>query len=406
MRHCDVAIVGGGIVGLSTARALLERRPGLRVTVLEKEPDLARHQTGHNSGVIHSGVYYPPGSRKASYAVQGAAAMYRFCADHGLPARQTGKVIVATRDGELDRLAALERRAADNGVAARRLSAGELAEREPAVRAVAALLVPVTGVVDFAAVARRYAELARDGGADIRLCCRVAGAADDRPGRAGGAGITLEPESGEPVRASVLVNCAGLFSDRLARACGVQPPVRILPFRGEYFTLGPRVAPLVRHLVYPVPDPLFPFLGVHLTRGIGGEVHAGPNAVLALRREGYRPTDVLAGDLAEVARYRGFWRLAARNWRAALAEYSGSLSRRVYAGRVARMLPGIRAADLLPGPAGVRAQAVTPDGRLVDDFIVLESPRALHVLNAPSPAATASLPIGDHLADQALRRLP
>jgi (S)-2-hydroxyglutarate dehydrogenase len=259
--------------------------------------------------------------------------------------------------------------------------------------------VPITGVADFAAVAQRYAELAREQGAQIRLGCPVATVHDD--GRA----VTVEPESGAPIRARVLVNCAGLFSDRIARAAGAAPPVRILPFRGEYYELAPAAAELVRGLVYPVPDPAFPFLGVHLTRGIDGNVHAGPNAVLAFRREGYRPTQINLRDLAEVARYRGFWRLARKHWRAAVTEYSGSLSRRVFANRVRRMLPDVRDSDLVRGAAGVRAQAVGQDGQLIDDFLIVEQPRSLHVLNAPSPAATASLPIGNHLAAEVDLRL-
>jgi L-2-hydroxyglutarate oxidase len=349
--------------------------------------------------VIHSGIYYPPGSSKARYALAGSQAMYEFCNEHGLPARRTGKLIVATSEAELTPLAALESRAAAHGLECHRLSPEQIREREPHIAAIAALQVPITGIADFAAVAKRYADLARDKGAQIRLGCRVATVHDD--GRA----VTIEPESGESIRARVLVNCAGLFSDRIARAAGAQPPVRILPFRGEYYELAPAAAELVRGLVYPVPDPAFPFLGVHLTRGIDGTVHAGPNAVLAFRREGYRPSQVNVRDLVDVAGYRGFWRLARQNWRAAVTEYSGSLSRRVFAGRVRRMLPDLRDSDLIRGAAGVRAQAVGRDGRLIDDFLIVEQPRSLHVLNAPSPAATASLPIGNHLADEVSRRL-
>jgi L-2-hydroxyglutarate oxidase len=399
VEECDVVVIGGGIVGLSTAHALVTRQPGLRVVVLEKEDGLAQHQTGRNSGVIHSGIYYPPGSTKAQYALTGAREMYAFCAEHGLPARQTGKLIVATSEAELRPLAALENRAAAHGLECHRLSPAQIREHEPHITAIAALLVPITGVADFAAVAQRYAELAEENGAQIRLGCRVATVTDD------GRTVTVEPESGEPIRARVLVNCAGLFSDRIARAAGGQPPVRILPFRGEYYELAPAAAELVRGLVYPVPDPAFPFLGVHLTRGIDGTVHAGPNAVLAFRREGYRPAQMNARDLAEVASYRGFWRLARRNWRAAVTEYSGSLSRRVFAGRVRRMLPDLRDSDLVRGESGVRAQAVGHDGQLIDDFLIVEQPRSLHVLNAPSPAATASLPIGNHLATEVTSRL-
>ena len=399
MEDCDVVVIGGGIVGLSTARALTNRRPGLRVVVLEKEDQLARHQTGRNSGVIHSGIYYPPGSTKAKYALAGAQAMYAFCQEQGLPARQTGKLIVATGEAELGPLATLEGRAAAHGLECHRLSPAQIREHEPHITALAALLVPITGVADFAAVAQRYAELAREQGAQIRLGCTVATVHDD------GRNVTVEPKSGTAIRAKVLVNCAGLFSDRIARAAGGAPPVRILPFRGEYYELAPAAAELIRGLVYPVPDPAFPFLGVHLTRGIDGTVHAGPNAVLAFRREGYRPTQINVRDLAEVAGYLGFWRLARRHWRAAVTEYSGSLSRRVFANRVRRMLPDLRNTDLVRGASGVRAQAVGSDGQLIDDFLIVEQPRSLHVLNAPSPAATASLPIGNHLAEEVERRL-
>jgi L-2-hydroxyglutarate oxidase len=399
VEECDVVVIGGGIVGLSTARALTEQQPGLRVLVLEKEDRLAQHQTGRNSGVIHSGIYYPPGSSKARYALAGARAMYEFCEKHGLPARRTGKLIVATSEAELGPLATLEGRAKEHGLECHRLGPAQIREHEPHITALAALHVPITGVADFAAVAQRYAEIARENGAEIRLGSPVATVADD------GHAVTVEVASGAPVRAKVLVNCAGLFSDRIARAAGGESPVRILPFRGEYYELAPAAAELVRGLVYPVPDPAFPFLGVHLTRGIDGVVHAGPNAVLAFRREGYRPSQVNLRDLADVATYRGFWRLARKHWRAAVTEYSGSLSKRVFAGRVRRMLPDLRDADLVRGPAGVRAQAVGRDGRLIDDFLIVEQPHSLHVLNAPSPAATASLPIGNHLAQQVVSRL-
>ncbi|HEU0088342.1 MAG TPA: L-2-hydroxyglutarate oxidase [Pseudonocardiaceae bacterium] len=384
-----VVVIGGGIVGLAVARAV--RAGGHGVTVCEKESRWAAHQTGRNSGVIHSGLYYRPGGLKARLCVAGAASMAAYATERGLPVEIGGKLVVAVHAGELPALAELERRGAANGVPLRRLDGAAAREYEPAVRCVAALRVATTGVVDYAAVARALAaELAADG-AELRLGTTVVGV------RADAAGVRVQTSAGE-LRGDALVNCAGLHSDRIARLAGLAPPARIVPFRGEYFELTPATAARVRGLIYPVPDPAFPFLGVHLTRGIDGGVHAGPNAVLALRREGYRWRDISARDLGEVLGYRGFWQLARRHARTGATELARSLSRRAFAAALARLLPGITAADLVPAPAGVRAQAVGPDGALLDDFLVQAGPRQVHVLNAPSPAATSALEIARQIA--------
>ncbi|MCF6526559.1 L-2-hydroxyglutarate oxidase [Streptomyces sp. JJ36] len=397
---CDVLVVGGGIIGLSTAYALTRAAPGTRITVLEKEPSPARHQTGRNSGVIHSGIYYPPGSLKARYAVQGAAEMVKFCAEHDLPHAVTGKLILATGSDELPRLHALVQRGREHGIPVRELGRSQIAEREPHVRGVAAIHVGTTGVCDFAAVARTLARLAEDAGARVRYGAEVT-AIDRRAGR----GVAVRTADGAVLRARALVNCAGLHCDRLARLAGDEPGMRILPFRGEYYELVPERAELVRGLVYPVPDPAFPFLGVHLTRGIDGAVHLGPNAVPALAREGYDWGVLRPSELADVLAFPGSRRLARRHWRYGAGELHRSLSRHAFTAAVRRMLPEASAADLRRAPAGVRAQAVLPDGTLADDFLIVEAPHTVHVLNAPSPAATASLPIGREIAGRVLRHL-
>ncbi|AWT44116.1 L-2-hydroxyglutarate oxidase [Streptomyces actuosus] len=391
----DVLVVGGGIVGLSTAYAITRAAPGTRVTVLEKEPGPARHQTGRNSGVIHSGIYYRPGSLKARYAVRGAAEMVKFCAEYGIAHAVTGKLIVATDRDELPRLHALVQRGRENGIPVRELGAAQIAEYEPEVRGLAAIHVGTTGICDYTAVARQLAEAS---GADIRYGARVV-RIDRRPER----GVAVRLADGGIVRARVLVNCAGLYCDEIARLTGDDPQVRIVPFRGEYYELAR--PELVRGLVYPVPDPAFPFLGVHLTRGIDGGVHLGPNAVPALAREGYgwgvvRPREALA-----TVAWPGSWRIARRHWRYGAGELRRSLSKGAFTEAVRRMLPAVREGDLVPAPAGVRAQAVLRDGTLVDDFLIKEGPRTVHVLNAPSPAATASLPIGREVARRALAAL-
>ncbi|MER6522496.1 L-2-hydroxyglutarate oxidase [Streptomyces sp. NPDC060334] len=391
---CDVLVIGGGIVGLSTAHALARLAPGTRVVVLEKEPGPARHQTGRNSGVIHSGIYYRPGSLKARFAVGGAAEMVKFCAEHGIAHEVTGKLIVATERSELPRLHALVQRGRENGIPVRELGPAQISEYEPEVRGLAAIHVGTTGIVDYGQVA---AQLAESSGAEI-----VYGGAVDLISRRSG-GVAVRTTSGTVVRARVLVNCAGLQCDRIARLAGDDPGMRIVPFRGEYYDLAR--PSLVRGLVYPVPDPAFPFLGVHLTRGIGGGVHVGPNAVPALAREGYGWGVVRPRDLADELAWPGSWRMAARHWRYGAGEIRRSLSRRAFTEAVRRLLPAVAASDLVPAAAGVRAQAVLRDGTLVDDFLIREAPRTVHVLNAPSPAATASLPIGREVARRALATL-
>lgn len=396
---CDVLVIGAGIVGLSTAWALTRAVPGTRVTVLEKEPGPARHQTGRNSGVIHSGIYYPPGSLKARFALQGSAEMIKFCAEHGVPHDVTGKLIVATERDELPRLHSLIQRGREHGLPVRELGPAQIAEYEPEVRGLAAIHVGTTGVCDFGAVARRFAQLAQEAGARIAYGEEIT-AVGRRPGR-----VAVRTASGTVHRARALVNCAGLHSDRVARLAGDRPGMRIVPFRGEYYTLAPARASLVRGLVYPVPDPAFPFLGVHLTRGVDGAVHIGPNAVPALAREGYTWRTLRPADLAGTLAYPGSWRIARRHWRYGAGELHRSLSRTAFTAAVRRLLPAAREEDLLPAPSGVRAQAVLPDGTLADDFLFHQSPGIVHVLNAPSPAATASLPIGREIAGRVARLL-
>ncbi len=387
----DVVVVGGGIVGLATAHVLLAADPARRVAVVEVEPVLAAHQTGHNSGVVHSGLYYPPGSLKARLAVAGCAETIAFCREHDLPHRVCGKLVVATTEAELPRLAGLARRGRANGVGVRELDRAGVARHEPHVRALAALHVPATGVCDFRRLAARLGELLRAAGVAVHTGRRVSAVVRRR------ADAVVRTDGGDLLGRQVVV-CAGLHADELARRSGVDPGVRIVPFRGEYAALRPPADDLVRGLVYPVPDPALPFLGVHATRGVDGEVHVGPNAVLALAREGYGWSALAPRELAATLAWPGLWRVAARHWRYGLAEVTRSLSRAAAARAIRRMLPDVRAVDLVPAGAGVRAQAVAADGRLVDDFLLVADgagPGAvLHVLNAPSPAATAALPIG------------
>jgi (S)-2-hydroxyglutarate dehydrogenase len=395
----DVVVIGAGIVGLATARALLAGSPGLSVTVVDKETTIAAHQTGRNSNVVHSGIYYRPGSLKAQYAIEGGRALSVYCAERELPFETTGKVIVATSDDERGALAALAERGRGHGLAVRELPLAELAEREPHVRAVAALLVPSTAVTDFPAIASAYRDDVEAAGGRLRMGSAVTGI------RTTAGEVVISTADGGELPARLLVNCAGLFSDRVAALAGDEPPAHILPFRGEYYELVAARRELVRSLIYPVPDPRFPFLGVHLTRGVDGGVHAGPNAVLAFQREGYRRWSSSPSELADLARFRGTWALARRYWRTGVGEYTRSLSRRAFVDALQRLVPEVRAADLVPAAPGVRAQAVGRDGALLDDFVISEGPRAVHVLNAPSPAATASLPIGNHVARLALARL-
>ncbi len=395
-RGADAVVIGAGIVGLATALALLDRKPGARVVVLEKEKALAAHQTGHNSGVIHAGLYYKPGSLKATLCARGRGRLERFCEEQGVPFERCGKVVVATAESELPALAEIERRGHANGlVGLRRLAVGELREREPHVAGVAALLVPETGIVDYTEVTRAYArELERRGGrvvTDARVT-RIERRAD---------GVVVESNAGD-VEARALIACAGLQSDRIARMAGLDAGVAIVPFRGEYWMLAAERRGLVRHLVYPVPNPAFPFLGVHFTRRIGGGIEAGPNAVLALAREGYSRTSFALRDTQALLAWPGFWHIARKYWRTALAEQARSLSRSAFARACATLVPEVGPEDLAPGGAGVRAQAVARDGTLIDDFAIVEGERMVHVVNAPSPAATASLAIGEEIASRAV----
>lgn len=387
-----VVVVGGGIVGLATALELTNR--GHQVTVLEKTHDWASHQTGHNSGVIHAGPYYKPGSLKARMCIAGNRSMTAFAQQHGIEHDICGKLIVASDEAQLPRLERLLEFALANGTPARRISAGEVAEHEPHVRAVGALRVESTGIIDYVAVTRTMAQLAAAGGADLRLGHEV-GSISRRGDRS-----IVSHSSGE-IEADLLVNCAGLHSDRVARLAGIEPSVRIVPFRGEYYELVPERAHLVKGLIYPVPDPELPFLGVHLTRMIDGSIHAGPNAVLALAREGYRWRDVSWRDLRESVTYPGFLRLARRNVRNGASEMARSWSKSLFAASLAQLVPEITKADIVRSGAGVRAQAIRPDGSLADDFIIERAPGQVHVLNAPSPAATSALEIAKHISDSA-----
>jgi L-2-hydroxyglutarate oxidase LhgO len=393
--RCDVLIVGGGIVGLAVALEITRRFPRLRLLLLEKEAGVGRHQSGHNSGVIHSGVYYKPGSLKAKLCVEGARAMIAFCGEHGLPHSVCGKIIVATHEEEFPRLEELRRRGEANGLTGLRLiGADELRAFEPHASGLRALVVPSTGITDYAAVCQKYAELIRAQGGTILTSTAVTGL-KTFPNE-----VVVETSS-QSFSATYLINCAGLFSDRIARMAGQKPTVIIVPFRGEYYDLIPQRSSLVRALIYPVPDPQFPFLGVHFTRRVDGTVDAGPNAVLAFRREGYRRTDFSPYDLASSLAFPGFWRMAAKHWRSGLHEFHRSFSKSEFVRALQRFLPEVREEDLVPGGSGVRAQALRRDGTLVDDFQFVPSGKMLHVLNVPSPAATASLLIGRAIVDTA-----
>jgi (S)-2-hydroxyglutarate dehydrogenase len=391
----DIAVIGGGIVGLSFAMQVGERFPRLRVVVLEKEAGVARHQTGHNSGVIHSGVYYKAGSLKARLCVAGAREMVEFCSRHGIPHEVCGKLIVATNAEETARLDDLLARGVANGLEGLRLLGREaMLEIEPHVGGLRALHVPSTGITDYAAVTAKYAEIAVGRGAEVKTTAAVVGfdrTSDTKSGA--GAAVVVRTRAGD-FSARYVVNCAGLYSDRIARMAGDDPGMLLVPFRGEYYDLAAARQELVRGLIYPVPDPRYPFLGVHFTRRIQGNVDAGPNAVLAFRREGYRWRDFDLGETMEVFMDAGFRAMARQHWKNGLKEFRRSLRKREFVRSCQRLVPEVRMEDMTPGGSGVRAQAVGTDGVLVDDFRFVERERFLHVLNVPSPAATASLPIG------------
>lgn len=392
----DLAIIGGGIVGCATALAISSRSPGLKIALFEKETQLASHQTGHNSGVIHAGLYYRPGSLKATTCASGREALYRFCAEHNIPHQRCGKVVVAVDETELPALEELERRGQANGLdGLQRLTASELKVREPHALGVAGLFVPQTGIVDYVRVTERMAEIFQSRGGVVHLQTPIRQVHKEQDS------YLLQTGRGN-FRARGLINCAGLHADRVARSAGLLPNLRIVPFRGEYYQFKPESSHLVKHLIYPVPDPQMPFLGVHFTRMIDGTVEAGPNAVLAWRREGYHRSDISLRDLADTLGFGGFWKLSARFWRVGLEEYGRSFSKRLFVKSLRRLMPEIRSDDLVPGGSGVRAQAIDGEGRMVDDFRILTEERMVHVLNAPSPAATASLSIGEHIADRVL----
>jgi (S)-2-hydroxyglutarate dehydrogenase len=393
----DVIVIGAGLVGLATAMALLAGRPGLQLAVVEKEASVGTHQSGHNSGVIHAGLYYQPGSLKARFCTAGRLAMMEFAAAHGIPYRQTGKLVLATRDSELPRLASLAERGRANGLAVREIGPAGIAEIEPAVRGIRALHIPESGVIDYRLVAAAYADTVRKDGGQVRLGHGVRGLA-----RTGGG--WLADTDGGRLRAGVVIACAGLQADRIAALTGHgSGEYRIVPFRGDYYTFRPAAAGLVRGLVYPVPDPAFPFLGVHFTRGIDGTLHAGPNAVPALAREGYGRLSVNGRDLLDSLRFPGLRKLARSYARTGALEIYRDLVKPAYLAEMRRYLPQVGAGDIRFGPSGIRAQCLSRSGGLVDDFLIEEGDGVIHVLNAPSPAATASLVIGQHIADRAVK---
>jgi L-2-hydroxyglutarate oxidase len=390
----DIAIVGGGIVGLASAMALTQRFPGSSLLLLEKESLLAGHQTGHNSGVIHAGLYYKPGSLKARYCTEGRKALYDFCTENQIAFERCGKLVVAATDKELSALDELERRGQANGLAGmQRLDKRGILEREPHACGVAGLFVPQTGIVDYVAVTEAMATIVRKRGGRIQLNAEL-----KKVDRQAGTFLLTTPAKSFCCR--TLVNCTGLQSDRVARLSGMEPGVRIIPFRGEYYKLKPERRELVRNLIYPVPDPDMPFLGVHFTRMINGDVEAGPNAVLAWKREGYRLLDVSAGDLLDSLSFPGFWKMAGRFWLTGLHEYERSLCKGAFVRSLQKLLPEIRSSDLVRAESGVRAQAVDGSGKLLDDFHLLQGEGMVHVVNAPSPAATASIAIGREIAEK------
>ncbi|MDJ0700520.1 MAG: L-2-hydroxyglutarate oxidase [Woeseiaceae bacterium] len=394
MRY-DYAIIGGGIVGLSTAWQLLRREPGKKLVLLEKEDRVAAHQTGHNSGVIHAGIYYEPGSLKAKFCKQGVSDTIAFCDEHGIPYEQCGKLIVATNDLELERLEALFERAKINELDVVMLDKAQLAKAEPNITGIAAIHLKTTGIVSFPRICRHMADSVMRLGGDVRLSTPVTGLAefDD--------GIEITTP-GEVLEAGYLVACGGLMADRIADMMDIETDFRIVPYRGEYFQLPSEKNDIVSHLIYPVPDPDLPFLGVHLTRMIDGSVTVGPNAVQAWSREGYGRINVSLRDAMDMLRFPGFWKVALRYIRTGVVEYWNSLWRPGYLKQVRKYCPSVELSDLKPYPPGVRAQAVLRDGTLVQDFLFAETARSLHVCNAPSPAATSAIPIGAHICDKIL----
>jgi L-2-hydroxyglutarate oxidase len=390
----DVAVIGGGAIGLATAMALVSDHR-LSILVVEAEGKLAAHQTGNNSGVIHSGLYYKPGSLKAKLCADGRETMYRFCQEHGIPHDRCGKVVVALHENELPALDELQRRGVANGLAdLRRLSIEEVREHEPHVAGVAGLYVRETGIIDYKQVTQTYARIVQEHGGQVRTSAKVFNVTQ-KPDA-----IILHTTQGD-FECRGLINCGGLQSDRVARMCGLNPDIQIVPFRGEYYKLAPHAWHLCHHLIYPVPDPAFPFLGVHFTRMIGGGIEAGPNAVLALARHGYSWGNISPRDLWETFTFPGFWHMAKKYWKTGFGEMHRSFSKKAFLKALQRLMPELKLDDLQSGGAGVRAQAMHRDGKMVDDFHILKAERMVHVLNAPSPAATASISIGRHIAQTA-----
>ncbi len=399
MESYDVTIIGGGIVGLATAYRILQKRPQTRLLLLEKEDKLAAHQTGHNSGVIHSGIYYKPGSLRAKNCRAGKQQLEEFCTEHNIPFDRCGKVIIATKDSELPGLQSIYERGQANGVTCELISRERLAELEPQTAGIAAIHVPETGIIDYVKVSEKLAWIIKEQGGIIRTQAEL---------------LKVEARSGQQVlttkvgefRTKQIVTCAGLQSDRIAKLCGWNPQTKIIPFRGEYYELRARSEHLCRNLIYPVPDPDFPFLGVHFTRMINGGVECGPNAVFAFAREGYAKTNFNVRDMWDALSFPGFRKLGIKHWSAGLGEMYRSLSKSAFVTALQRLVPDIKSSDLIAAPAGIRAQAVTPEGQLVDDFLIEEDKHAIHVLNAPSPAATSSLNIGETICDRLLKRFP
>ena len=391
----DVVVIGGGIVGLATAMALSKKA---KVCVIEAEDRLAKHQTGNNSGVIHSGMYYKPGSLKAVNCTLGRNKLYDFCKEHGIAYDNCGKIAVATEESQLPALEKLYERGVENGLdGIKKIGPEEIREIEPHVAGVAALKVPQTGIVDYVQVCDKFAEIVKEHGGDIRTSTKFLALKKDQNH------LVLETSQGE-ITTKNLINCGGLQSDRIAKKCGVDPGLKILPFRGEYYDLKPSAHHLVKHLIYPVPDPKFPFLGVHYTRMIHGGIEAGPNAVLAFKREGYSKFSFSLKDVIEEFSFPGFWIMGMKHWKMSVGEYYRSFSKKAFVRALQKLIPEITINDVVPSGAGVRAQALERDGKLVDDFKIVDADKMIHVLNAPSPAATAAISIGETIAERAVKQ--
>lgn len=394
--YYDLIFIGGGIVGTASAMQLLFKK-NLRILILEAEDALAQHQTGNNSGVIHSGLYYKPGSLKALNCTRGREMLYEFCQTHSIPFEKCGKIVVATDESELPALRMLEERGIANGlIGIKRLSKEEIREYEPYANGIEALFVPQTGIVDYVAVTNKYAKLIMKNGGEIKLNSRA------EQIKVNCNEIVVRTQDDE-FKTKYLVNCAGLFSDKVARMSGINPDVKIIPFRGEYYELKKDKQHLVKNLIYPVPDPQFPFLGVHFTRMIHGGVEAGPNAVLAFKRTGYKKTDIDFSHIAEMIFYSGFWKMAKKHYKMGIEEFKRSFSKKLFVKSLQKLIPDLTENDIIPGGSGVRAQALDRDGKLLDDFRIIQTDKMIHVLNAPSPAATASLSIGDTISDMIIK---